>query len=70
MDLSRGILVTGAEGQLGSALCDQFRPHTRLLPLTRAEWDVTLPPRSERADARRLPHWRKGLQECLERMRP
>ena len=44
MDLSRGILVTGADGQLGAALCEEFGTETRVVPLTRAEWDVTLPP--------------------------
>jgi dTDP-4-dehydrorhamnose reductase len=44
VDLSRGVLVTGADGQLGSALCEEFRAVTRVVPLTRAEWDVTLPP--------------------------
>ena len=44
MELSRGVLVTGAEGQLGTALCEEFRALTRVVPLTRAEWDVTFPP--------------------------
>jgi dTDP-4-dehydrorhamnose reductase len=44
MDLSRGVLVTGANGQLGTALCEEFGAVTRVVPLTRAEWDVTLPP--------------------------
>ena len=43
MELSRGVLVTGAEGQLGAALCEEFRAETRVVPLSRAEWDVTLP---------------------------
>ena len=44
MELSRGVLVTGADGQLGAALCEEFGAVTRVVPLTRAEWDVTLPP--------------------------
>jgi dTDP-4-dehydrorhamnose reductase len=44
MELSRGVLVTGANGQLGTALCEEFASVTRVFPLTRAEWDVTLPP--------------------------
>ena len=44
MELSRGVLVTGADGQLGAALCEEFGAETRVVPLTRAEWDVTLPP--------------------------
>jgi dTDP-4-dehydrorhamnose reductase len=44
VDLSRGVLVTGADGQLGTALCEEFGAETRVVPLTRAEWDVTLPP--------------------------
>jgi dTDP-4-dehydrorhamnose reductase len=43
VELSRGVLVTGADGQLGSALCEEFGAETRVVPLTRAEWDVTLP---------------------------
>jgi dTDP-4-dehydrorhamnose reductase len=44
VDLSRGVVVTGADGQLGAALCEEFGADTRVVPLTRAEWDVTLPP--------------------------
>jgi dTDP-4-dehydrorhamnose reductase len=44
VDLSRGVLVTGAGGQLGTALCEEFGAVARVVPLTRAEWDVTLPP--------------------------
>lgn len=38
---TRRVAVTGAGGQLGSALCEAF---PGALALTRAEWDVTLPP--------------------------
>src|SRR5204863_7515364 len=44
VELSRGVLVTGADGQLGAALCEEFGADARVVPLTRAEWDVTLPP--------------------------
>jgi dTDP-4-dehydrorhamnose reductase len=37
------LLVTGAGGQLGQALLDEFRAERPVAP-TRAEWDVTLPP--------------------------
>jgi dTDP-4-dehydrorhamnose reductase len=37
------VLVTGAAGQLGAALCAEFAVDG-VVPLTRAEWDVTLPP--------------------------
>jgi dTDP-4-dehydrorhamnose reductase len=43
VELSRGVLVTGAAGQLGSALCEEFAD-VPVLPLTRAEWDIELPP--------------------------
>ena len=43
MELSRGVLVTGAGGQLGAALCEEFSDY-RVVALTQAEWDVTLPP--------------------------
>ena len=43
MDLSRGVLVTGADGQLGAALCEEFAD-VPVVALSRADWDVTLPP--------------------------
>jgi dTDP-4-dehydrorhamnose reductase len=43
VELSRGALVTGAAGQLGSALCEELAD-VGVVGLTRAEWDVTLPP--------------------------
>lgn len=43
MELSRGVLVTGADGQLGAALCEEFAD-VPVVALTRADWDVTLPP--------------------------
>jgi dTDP-4-dehydrorhamnose reductase len=43
VELSRGVLVTGAAGQLGAALCEEFADFTVVAP-TRADWDVTLPP--------------------------
>ena len=42
MDLSRGVIVTGASGQLGAALCEEFAD-VGVVGLTRADWDVTLP---------------------------
>ena len=58
MELSRGVLVTGADGQLGAALCEVFGDETRVTPLLR----------SEHPDAPALPHWREGLRACLERL--
>ena len=43
MELSRGLLLTGAGGQLGAALREEFGAE-RVAALTRADWDVTLPP--------------------------
>jgi dTDP-4-dehydrorhamnose reductase len=43
VELSRGVLVTGADGQLGAALCEEFA-EVGVTALTRAEWDVTMPP--------------------------
>ncbi|HUJ56672.1 MAG TPA: dTDP-4-dehydrorhamnose reductase [Gaiellaceae bacterium] len=43
MELSRGVLVTGGDGQLGTALREAFRD-AAVVALSRADWDVTLPP--------------------------
>jgi len=43
-----GVLITGAGGQLGAALAEEF-PEARAL--TRADWDVTHPPPAALADA-------------------
>jgi dTDP-4-dehydrorhamnose reductase len=43
VELSNGVLVTGAEGQLGVALCEEFAD-TPVVGLTRADWDVTMSP--------------------------
>jgi dTDP-4-dehydrorhamnose reductase len=40
----RRVLVTGAGGQLGRALVDEFRRDHLVVPLDRNDWDVTLPP--------------------------
>lgn len=42
MGLTGPVIVTGAGGQLGTALCEEFRG-AELVPLTRAEWDVRRP---------------------------
>jgi dTDP-4-dehydrorhamnose reductase len=43
VELSCGALVTGAGGQLGAALCEEFAD-VGVVALTRQEWDVALPP--------------------------
>jgi dTDP-4-dehydrorhamnose reductase len=44
------VLVTGAGGVLGTALCDAFADEV-VLALTRADWDITLPPPADRPEA-------------------
>jgi len=43
VELTRGVLVTGAGGQLGAALLEEFRGE-QVVALTRSDWDVALPP--------------------------
>jgi dTDP-4-dehydrorhamnose reductase len=43
VELTRGVLVTGADGQLGEALCEEFG-EARIVALTQGVWDVMLPP--------------------------
>jgi dTDP-4-dehydrorhamnose reductase len=43
VELTRGLLLTGANGQLGAALREEFA-REQVVALTRSEWDVTLPP--------------------------
>jgi len=40
---TRRVLVTGADGQLGAALCETFAGDD-VLPFTLGDWDVTQPP--------------------------
>jgi dTDP-4-dehydrorhamnose reductase len=43
VELNRGVLVTGAGGQLGEALCEEFASE-HVVGLGLGDWDVTLPP--------------------------
>jgi dTDP-4-dehydrorhamnose reductase len=43
VELTRGVLVTGADGQLGVALCEEFAA-VPVNAVTKSAWDVTLPP--------------------------
>ena len=55
MELSGGVLVTGAAGQLGAALCEEFAD-VPVFPLTRAGWDVELPPPADLPEVRVVLH--------------
>jgi dTDP-4-dehydrorhamnose reductase len=49
VELNRGVLVTGAGGQLGAALCEEFRD-VRVVAADRTDWDVTMPPPADRPE--------------------
>jgi len=55
VELSGGVLVTGAAGQLGAALCEEFAD-VPVFPLTRAGWDVELPPPADLPEVRVVLH--------------
>jgi dTDP-4-dehydrorhamnose reductase len=43
VELNRGVLVTGAGGQLGESLCEEFASE-HVVALGKQDWDLTLPP--------------------------
>ena len=55
MELSRGVLVTGAAGQLGMALREEFADFA-VAALTRADWDLVLPPPEDLPGVDVVPH--------------
>ena len=55
MELTGGLLLTGADGQLGTALREEFEDE-QVVALTRAAWDVTLPPPEPLPDVRVVLH--------------
>lgn len=78
--LPGGVWHIAAEGEctwaeLAEAVFDEAGLACRVVPIASRELDRPAPRpaysvlRSERPGAPRLPHWREGLRECLERLR-
>ena len=79
VELPRGIWHVAAEGEctwaeFARAIFDEAGLDCRVRPISTEELGrpASRPAysvlRSERAEAPRLPHWREGLRECLERL--
>jgi dTDP-4-dehydrorhamnose reductase len=78
--LPEGVWHLAAEGEctwaeLAAAIFEEAGLSCRVVPITTEELTRPAPRpaysvlRSERSDAPRVPHWREGLRECLERLR-
>jgi dTDP-4-dehydrorhamnose reductase len=78
--LPHGVYHLAAEGEctwaeLAEAIFEEARVDCRVRRITTAELGRPAPRpaysvlRSEREGAPRLPHWRDGLRECLDRLR-
>ena len=79
VELEAGVWHLAAQGdctwaEFAAAIFKEADLRCRVVPITTEELDrpAPRPPysvlRSERPDAPRLPHWREGLRECLERL--
>jgi dTDP-4-dehydrorhamnose reductase len=79
VELPGGIWHVAAEGEatwagFAEAVFEEAGLDCRVVPITTEELDRPAPRpaysvlRSEREGAPRLPHWREGLRECLERL--
>ena len=77
--LPRGVWHLAAEGdctwaEFATAVFEEAGLRCRVRPISNAEYGARAPRpaysvlRSERPGAPRLPHWRDGLRECLERI--
>ncbi len=78
--LERGVWHLAADGectwaQFATAIFEESGLSCRVVPITAEEYGAPAARpaysvlRSERPGAPRLPHWRDGLRECLERLR-
>jgi dTDP-4-dehydrorhamnose reductase len=79
VELPGGVWHVAAEGdctwaEFAAAIFEDAGLACRVVPISTEEYGAPAPRpaysvlRSERQDAPRLPHWREGLRECLERL--
>ena len=79
VELPHGLYHVAADGDctwadFAEAIFEEAGLSCRVQRITAAEWDAAAPRpaysvlRSEKPETPRLPHWRDGLRECLERI--
>ncbi|HEX3455838.1 MAG TPA: dTDP-4-dehydrorhamnose reductase [Gaiellaceae bacterium] len=79
VELPHGVYHVAADGdctwaEFAGAIFDEAGLSCRVRRITAAEWGAPAPRpansvlRSEKPETPRLPHWRDGLRECLERI--